>query len=217
MQLNIEKHNFCKLDGIANIKNHLEKISNVKLDEGKATGRVEINIAYNDFEGLECFKVLDFPFELDLEKLKILEVLLGKTEVYIVEGQGMDIHYELVINYLPLEDKEIEIEIIDEAPIPALEEKSLEEIKEDISEYYEDKLADNLARDDTTVLVTKGHKDPTSFLDFFDSKAGYYKLKCLYVTKEEELNQISKEYNVPLETLIAGYDRETHKVIFSLS
>ncbi|MDE6660990.1 MAG: hypothetical protein K2J93_04160 [Anaeroplasmataceae bacterium] len=223
MQLNIEKNNFCQLEGISNIKNHLEKLSNVVVNDSKATGNVEINVSYNDFEGLECFKSLDFPFELDLESLKILEVLIGHVNVYLVEGQGLDINYELIINYLPVEQVE-EISVIGEKDIEISPEepkvveqpqKSLEKIKEDMKEYYEDKLASNLNRGDK-VIATKTHESVESFLNFFDSRQSYYKLKCLYVETEQELETIAKEYNVKLEVLLAGYDRQSHKVIFSI-
>lgn len=223
MQLNLEKHNFCKLDGIANIKNHLEKLTNVNVDGSKASGNVEINVSYNDFEGMECFKAINFTFDLDLEELKILEVILGRANVVVVEGQGIDINYELAINYLPAEEKAVEIEVIDESQIDFKPEKSkeddmsLEEIKEDIEEYYEEKLATNLNRNSSKVIATKSHATAESFLDFFDSKASYYKLKCLYVESETELNNIAKEYNVSIEKLLAGYDRESRKVIFSIS
>lgn len=223
MQLNIEKNNFCQLEGISNIKNHLEKLNHVEVNESKATGTVEINVCYNDYEGLECFKSLEFPFELDLDSLKILEVLIGHVNVYLVEGQGLDINYELVVNYLPLEQAE-EIDIIGEKDIEVLPEEnkveeepkeSLEKIKEDMMEYYTDKLASNLNRSDK-VIATKTHESVESFLNFFDSKQGYYKLKCLHVETEQELESIAKEYNVKLEVLLAGYDRQSHKVIFSI-
>lgn len=220
MQLNIEKNNFCQLEGISNIKNHLEKLGDVTLQGSKATGNVEMSISYNDYEGLECFKSLEFPFELDLDSLKILEVLIGHVSVYLVEGQGLDITYELVINYLPVEQAE-EIKVIEEKDIEVIEEpqiieeQNLEKIKENMKEYYEDKLATNLNRGDK-VISTKTHESVESFLNFFDSNQGYYKVKCLYVETEAELETIAKEYHVKLEKLLAGYDRQSHKVIFSI-
>ncbi len=219
MQLNIEKNNFCQLEGISNIRNHLEKLNNVVVNGSKATGDVEINVSYNDYEGLECFKSLDFPFELDLESLKILEVLIGHVNVYLVEGQGLDINYELVINYLPLEPAE-EIKVIEEKDIEILPEsqnpqENLEQFKVDMKEYYEDKLASNLNRGDK-VIATKTHESVESFLNFFDSKQSFYKLKCLYVENEQELENIAKEYNVKLEVLLTGYDKQSHKVLFSI-
>lgn len=230
MQLNIEKHNFCKLEGIANIKNHLEKLSNVKIEESKAAGDVEINISYNDFEGMECFKALSFSFDLDLAELKILELNIGMVNVYVVEGQGLDISYELVVNYLTKEPEQaVEIKVIEEPEIvqkfekpkelessqEKIPEDKLEQFKEEMKEYYEDKLASNLQRNDQ-VIVTKTHETVESFLNFFEGKQGFYKLKCLYVEHEQELEAIAKEYNVKLDILLAGYDRQTHKVIFSI-
>ncbi len=233
MQLNIEKHNFCQLEGISNLKNHLEKLKDVQIEETTATGTIEMNVSYLDQDGLECFKSIDFPFDLDLDSLKILEILIGHVEVYSVEGQGLDIHYELIINYLLLdkaeeikviEEKDIEIfpespkEIKVDAPVQIQEtkEEALEQIKEDMMEYYEDKLASNLGREDR-VITTKTHENVNSFLDFFDSKNTYFKLKCLYVEREEDLEGIAREYKVSLEKLLAGYDRQSHKVIFSIS
>ena len=221
MQFNIEKHNFCQLEGISNIKNHLEKIKGLTIKDSKATGILEMNLSYLDIEGMECFKSMDFPFDLDLDMLKILDVVVGRVEVYQVEGQGLDINYELVINFLPVEEAE-EIKVIEEKdieveeePVKEVKEEKLEQIKEDMKEYYEDKLADNLTREDK-VITTKAHESVESFLDFFESKSSYYKLKCLYVEKEEDLEAVAKEYNVKLEQLFAGYDRQSHKVIFSI-
>lgn len=225
MQLNIEKHNFCQLEGISNIKNHLEKMKEVSIQDSKATGVLEMNISYLDVEGMECFKSMDFPFDLDLDRLKILDVVVGRVDVYLVEGQGLDINYELIINYLPVEEAE-EIKVIEEKDIEVLnepndapkeeeKEENLAHIKEDMKEFYEDKLASNLNREDK-VITTKVHESVDSFLDFFDSKSSYYKLKCLYVEREEDLEAIAKEYNVGLEQLLAGYDRQSHKVIFSI-
>lgn len=224
MQLKLEKHHFYKLDGIASIKNHLEKLVEVAVAESKATGHVEFNVSYYDQEGLECFKSFSVPFELDLAELKILEVLLGRTDTFLVEGQGLDIQYELVINYEAAEVKNIdvindeevkEIELIPQDSIEIKDDQDLEEIKENISEYYEDKLADNLHREDQ-VLITKGHPDSIDFLNFLEGQKEYYKLKCLYVENEESLKQIAKDYQVSLDKLLAGYDRAEHKVLFTL-
>ncbi|MDE6584393.1 MAG: hypothetical protein K2K15_03230 [Anaeroplasmataceae bacterium] len=213
MQLNIEKHNFFQLEGINHIKNHLEKLNNVLIHESKATGEIELNISYNDIEGLECFKSVTLPFELDLDSFKILEILVGKVNIYLVEGQGVDVDYELIVNYLLKEEPVEEIKVIEEKDIEPMQD--LEQIKEDMKEYYEDKLASNLQRNDK-VITTKNHSSVNSFLDFFESKQSYYKLKCLYVETEQDLDVIAKQYQISKEKLLAGYDRESHKVIFSI-
>ncbi len=221
MQLNIEKHDFQKLEGIASIKNHLEKLKDVEVNQSQAKGTIEVNVSYQDIEGMECFKVLEFFFDLDLEGLKILEVTVARVHLFVVEGQGLDVTYELVINYQVVEEQAKEIELIKEDDIIVktdenIKEPTIEQIKEDMKEYYEDKLADNLGTKENRVLVTQSNMDPDAFLNFFDQKQTYYKLKCLYVETEEDLKSISKEYNVKLEKLLAGYDRQTRKVLFSL-
>lgn len=217
MQLKIEKNTFCQLEGISNIKNHLEKLSQVTIENSKANGTVEMNVSYNDYEGLECFKTLEFPFDIDLDSLKILEVFVGHVSVFLVEGQGLDVQYELVIDYLPIEEPVEEVKIIEEKDIEIIDSKtSLEQIKEDMKDYYESQLANNLHREDK-VIVTKTHETVDSFLNFFDSKQSFFKLKCLYVESEQELEQIAKEYNIKLEVLLAGYDRQSHKVLFSIN
>ncbi len=152
------------------------------------------------------------------------------VNVYVVEGQGLDISYELVVNYLTKEPEQaVEIKVIEEPEIvqkfekpkelessqEKIPEDKLEQFKEEMKEYYEDKLASNLQRNDQ-VIVTKTHETVESFLNFFEGKQGFYKLKCLYVEHEQELEAIAKEYNVKLDVLLAGYDRQTHKVIFSI-
>ncbi len=221
MHLNIEKHDFQKLEGIASIKNHLEKLKDVEVNQSQAKGTIEVNVSYQDIEGMECFKVLEFFFDLDLEGLKILEVTVARVHLFVVEGQGLDVTYELVINYQVVEEQAKEIELIKEDDIIVktdenIKEPTIEQIKEDMKEYYEDKLADNLGTKENRVLVTQSNMDPDAFLNFFDQKQTYYKLKCLYVETEEDLKSISKEYNVKLEKLLAGYDRQTRKVLFSL-
>lgn len=203
MQLNIEKNNFCRVDGLVSIKNHLEKIINLEIDNSKASGTVLVDISYNDLEGLECFKSLELPFELDLDSLKIIDVLINKLDIYYIEGQGLEINYELIINYL-INDENI-----------IIEEENIEKIKEDMKEFYEDKLSLNLKRDDV-VITTKDIKSEADFLNFFDKKEKYYKLKTLYVSKVEDLEKIALEYNIKLEELMLGYDKKSNKVIFKI-
>lgn len=254
MQINIQKHYFYKLDGISTIKTHIDKINKVEIDKTKAIGEIEINVSYTDYDGMECFKVLPFTFDLELEELNIIDVHLAKVNVAVVEGQGVDIEYILVISYFPSEEeKVIEVEpiteniifeqkgtssvepiLLEEFELPLTEsnteqkpdeeqekcekEEDIEKIKEDIAKNYEDKLADSLAtRENVQVISTKSHQTTEDFLSFFASEEKhYYVVKCLHVEKEEDLNQISKDYKIPLSKLLAGYDRSNHNVLFSI-
>ena len=69
MQLNISKEYFYELLGIVGIKAHIEKISNLEINGSSAFGEIEVNLSYSDSLGMECFKVLTFPFELELDEI----------------------------------------------------------------------------------------------------------------------------------------------------
>lgn len=99
-----------------------------------------------------------------------------------------------------------------------IEQEEIEKIKEDISKDYENKLADNLSQREESkisIVTTKKKESELDFLRFFsDNVAGYYCIKTIYCGSEEMLNAISKEYKVPLDVLLKGYDRQSGKVTF---
>lgn len=234
MQLDLSKSYFYEVSGIVGIKAHIEKISKLEIDNSKVSGQIELNLSYSDNEGMECFKVINFPFEIILDELKVIDVNLSNVSITLVEGEGVDISYSLVVNYLVEEQKmDVEIDIIDDVNEPTsncdieenleaeelnkIENESIEKIKCDISKDYEEKLLDKLNERNDNVIVTKTHSSVDDFLSFFDEKySKKYSIKSLYVEKEEDLNKIAKEYQVSLETLLAGYDKANHKVMFKI-
>ena len=190
--------------------------------------------------------------------IDVKEVNLVKANVFVVEGNGVNIEYELEIEYELIEDKKetiieviddirpeekindeeilfeddnlndieddesdisiknnsSEIEMITDVEIEDFEE-DLEEVKEDTKEYYEEILEKNL-RDNVEVITTKSNMDSESFLTFFDDNITYYRLKCVHVESEKELEDISKKYNIKIDELLSGYDKDTKKVIFKI-
>ena len=215
MQLDISKNYFYEVSGIVGIKAHIEKINKLEINESYASGEIEVNLSYSDNEGMECFKVINFPFEIILDELKVIDVILTNVSVTLIEGQGVDINYSLIVNYLVLEEeKVVEVEPINDC---LEEEKSLEKIKDDISKDYEEKLLDKLNERNDETIITKTHLSIDNFLDFFDKECSEkFSLKTLHVEKEEDLNKISKEYNVSMDVLLSGYDRVNHKVMFKI-
>ena len=132
MQLEIEKRYFYELSGIQSLKTHLEKISQLEKQDTKATGQIEINLSYTDQSQEECFQSLSFPFELELTELTVLDVQLTKTNLAVVEGQGLEIDCKLCVDYTtPKQDQVIEIEPIEEVEIKTEPESiPLEETKQ---------------------------------------------------------------------------------------
>lgn len=230
MQLNIEKNNFYKMTNVFSVKSQMSKINELAIDNSFIKGSIDVSLYYYDLDGKENFELISLPFELDLESLDVKEVKLLKTNVFVVEGNGLNIEYELEIEYEFYNDDVSEIEIIkdedievedDNRPVEEIKdiveeiEEDYEQIKEDTKEFYEEILEKNL-RDNVEIISTKSNMDSESFLAFFDDNISYYRLKCLYVENESELNEISTKYNIKMEELLAGYDNVTKKVIFKI-
>ena len=217
MQLSISKHYFYELKGIIGIKAHIEKLSKLEINETKASGEIELNLSYSDSDGMECFKVLNFPFDFELDELKIIDINLSNVGVCLVESSGVDIEYSLIVNYLVENDKIIEPIFIDEEEQVEVEQLDVKKIKEDISSYYEEKLADQLESRNNEVIITKSHNTTEDFLSFFDEKISHkYSIITVFVEKEEDLNKISIKYKIPMNDLLKGYDKKESKVMFKL-
>ncbi len=236
MELEIMKNIFLEIEKINTLKRHIDKLVSKEISGSKAMGNIEVDISYKDIDGNECFKSLPFDFNLELDDLMIQDVILKNVGIYVVEGRGISVDYYLTIVYSLDGTKEVEIIKIEEEPKPVIvkEEKPLEEnrpknveketeiekIKEDISKDYENKLADNLGQRENKIAVvtTKSSESDLNFLRLFDNiVASYYSIKTLYCSSEEMLNAISKEYKIPLDTLLKGYDKENGKVTFKLN
>ena len=230
MQLNIEKNNFYKMTNVFSVKSQMSKINELVIDNSFIKGSIDVSLYYYDLDGKENFELISLPFELDLESLDVKEVKLLKTNIFVVEGNGLNIEYELEIEYEFYNDDVSEIEIIkdedievedDNRPVDEIKdiveeiEEDYEQIKEDTKEFYEEILEKNL-RDNVEIISTKSNMDSESFLAFFDDNISYYRLKCLYVENESELNEISTKYNIKMDELLAGYDNVTKKVIFKI-
>lgn len=119
--------------------------------------------------------------------------------------------------------------------------ESKEEIKNKIENDYEKKLSESLVeRDsiavknenlvnetnnlkkrtddfDNKLIRTKDVKSEEEFIKYFDKEvAGYFCIKTVECKSDKELDKISKEYKIPYDELIKGYDRDNGKVIFKL-
>ncbi|MGM9969026.1 MAG: hypothetical protein ACI35S_01350 [Anaeroplasma sp.] len=209
------KNYFLELEDVSYILNHLDKLNDIEIDSKKANALICIDISYKDKNDQECFKSLSFPISIDLDVLDIEEINLEKLDVYIVEGKGLNIEY--CINVEAKSDKNIEIINIDETQkvINKVSDNELSKVKDDISKEYEEKLHNELDERDVSIIKTSSKRSDLEFLSFFDnSVASYYKIKTLECKNEDDLNQISKEYGVPLTELLLGFDKENGRVVF---
>ncbi|MBQ3253299.1 MAG: hypothetical protein IJA65_01995 [Acholeplasmatales bacterium] len=237
MQIEIVKNKFLELNNISYMLGHLEKFSINNISGSKAICSIDINLSYKDINDQECFKSLPFDFDIDLEELKINNVSLKDTKIYIIERKGINIDYVLSVDYE--NDKEIEVvninddnfkeEIIEEIEdeiedyiekkgniTPEAKEQIISKVKEEISKEYEEKLKEEmLERNDIAIIQTKTSANELDFLSFFDnSLSTKYKIKTIKCDTINDLNEISKQYNIPYKELLYGYDKENGRVVF---
>ena len=100
MQLNIEKNSFYKMTTLSSVKSYQSKIKDVNILESRANGNIEISLYYYNNDSKECFENILIPFDLDMEGLSIETINLVKTNVFVIEANGINVEYELEIETL---------------------------------------------------------------------------------------------------------------------
>jgi hypothetical protein len=218
MQLKINKEAFFDVERISILKSHVDKISKNAFDGKSLTGVIDINISYIDTSNDECFKALSLDYDIEMEDIKVNDIKLSSTKIFVVESHGISVEYELELDY-DLNSNEI-IEVIDDAEENAsdINMDEIDKIKEDINEDYEKKLLDSLNNRDisnVSIIKSKDERNENDFLSFFSSReSDFYSLKTVHCPNEEALNDISKKYNISISDLLKGYDRVTERVTF---
>lgn len=218
MITNIEKNSFYKLDNISSIKNHIYTLNDIQVEENVINGSIDLELSYYNLEGSECNIIINLPFTLPCDNKTVDEINLVKINIFLIEGNGLNIEYELEINYQDkpriTKDSNENIGKVDVIDNIENESKSYEEIKESTKEYYEEMLEKNL-RENVNIIETKTDNDVEDFLAFFENQTSF-RLKCVHIDNLLELDDIAGKYNVSKEKLLAGYDEQTSKVIFTL-
>lgn len=229
MDIIIENECFLEIERISAIQSYVYRLKSKSINDNVIYGAIEIDISYKDNDNHECFKSLSFDISLDSIEEVANDFKLINLKPYLIENQGVNIEYELeimfdekkeIIEYKDTNefisnnsDENIDEEFIENNINP--NQKEIEKIKENISKDYENKLAESLQQRENVIITTKASNSENDFLRFFDERlTSYFKIKTLECTSEKELNSISKEYNIPIEELIKGYDKINGKVIF---
>lgn len=232
MEFEITKNIFIDVDKINILKSQVNKVLNKKIENGKILADIELDISYTDTINNECFKSIKFNLDIDVDDILVSDFNLKKTNVYVVDGKGLSIDCNIIIEY----DDSKEVEIINIEPVEDFEgveeivyestkvaetnENEIEKIKEELSLDYQNKLADNLnnRENNVSIISSQSSNRDVDFLSFFDSEvAQYYSIKTLECKNESMLNSIAKEYKIPINVLLAGFDRENGKVIFKIT
>ena len=194
MNIEIEKSMFLPVEGITSLESSKIKLEDINYSNNKINYTITLDISYKDSLNHECFKILTYNDSLDLNSANINIV---KSNIFVVDLSGIEVNYVLMV----IDDKE----------------DSNEVIKEEIKADYEDKLISEMKERNTEIIETKSNRNEKEFLNFFDnSLSSYFKIKTIYMVEEKDLDSISKKYNISLEELFKGYDRQNKSVIFKL-
>lgn len=235
MEIEITKNIFLDVDKISTLKSQVNKLLDKKIEEDKIYTNIELDISYRDTLDNECFKSIPFKLDFDIDEIKPSDINLKKTDAYVVDGKGIsvDCHFNIfyddikeveIINIEPI-IQNVDVENDDEEIVYEAsnndenKEEKIEKIKEELTLDYKNKLADNLnnRENNVSIISTKSNNNEINFLRFFDDNiSSYYSIKTLECNNEQMLNTIAKEYKIPINTLLAGYDRENGKVTFRL-
>lgn len=194
MNIEIEKSMFLPVEGITSLESSKIKLEDINYSNNKINYTITLDISYKDSLNHECFKILTYNDSLDLSSANINIV---KSNIFVVDLSGIEVNYVLMV----IDDKEDNNEVI----------------KEEIKADYEDKLISEMKERNTEIIETKSNRNEKEFLNFFDnSLSSYFKIKTIYMVEEKDLDSISKKYNISLEELFKGYDRQNKSVIFKL-
>ena len=195
MNIEIEKSMFLPVEGITSLESSKIKLEDINYSNNKINYTITLDVSYKDSLNHECFKILTYNDSLDLNSANIKIV---KSNIFVVELSGLEVNYVLMV-------------------LDNIKEDNNEIIKEEIKADYEDKLITEMKERNTEIIETKSNKNEKDFLNFFDnSLSNYFKIKTIYMVEEKNLDSISKKYNISLEELLKGYDRQNKSVIFKL-
>ncbi len=236
MNINIFEEKVINIEDILAIKSYLKRLDSYNIKEDSLNGMIKIDLTYLDHNMTENFKTLDLEFDVILKDgMTINEVILQDLDLYIIENKGVNIKYNIDIDYDMsyeldelTEDKEDEI-----IEIPVLIEEDKNEDIIDLDENDKDKEVINeellnektpedeiqneyqkmlgeviLKREDNVNIIEVKENNEDDFLSLFDSfEKTHLKITKVLVTSKEE---IMNKYSITEEVFNKSYDESTN-------
>lgn len=236
MNINIFEEKVINIEDILAIKSYLKRLDSYNIKEDSLNGMIKIDLTYLDHNMTENFKTLDLEFDVILKDgMTINEVILQDLDLYIIENKGVNIKYNIDIDYDMsyeldelTEDKEdeiIEIPVLIEEDknedIIDLDENDKDEevineellngktLEEEIQSEYEHLLGKAiLKREDNVNIIEVKENNEDDFLSLFDSfEKTHLKITKVFVTSKEE---IMNKYSITEELFNKNYDNLTN-------
>lgn len=198
MELRMNFSTFIKLKDASKINDISGEIVEYDLEGETLIGIFGINGTYykDDLEQSHMFKE-EVPFDIIFKNnVDILDVDCVDLDFGLVDGRGIDVSFDLKVEYdiledevVEIEDVELEIEKIDEEIIES--ELNIDEIKEQITNDIDFKLTEsiNYKEDNlpTEESIVSRISDETSYI------------KVLYYKDDKELETLCKMNNLSIE------------------
>lgn len=215
MKINIFEERFIDVLNILAVKSYLKRIDKYEVKNDVLKLFVMIDLTYLDHNMTENFKTLKQPCEVVLkDEMNVLDVNLIDLELCAVENKGVNIKYNIDIDYDMKEvldnqfdenkflENEEPMEIpVNNSNVEKLEynkeyqlEESIDNDKKEneselIQEEYQEMLGNIIQkREDNKEIIEVVHNDEDSFLSLFDSfSSNYLKITKLYVHDKDEV------------------------------
>ena len=233
MKINIFEERFIDVLNILAVKSYLKRIDKYEVKNDVLKLFIMIDLTYLDHNMTENFKTLKQPCEVVLkDEMNVLDVNLIDLELCAVENKGVNIKYNIDIDYDMKEvlDNQFDENLENEEPmeIPVnnsnaekleynkeyqLEESIDNDKKENESELIQEEYQEMLGniiqkREDNKEIIEVVHNDEDSFLSLFDSfSSNYLKITKLYVHDKDE---VMSKFNLQEEEFEKCFNKETN-------
>lgn len=235
MKINIFEERFIDVLNILAVKSYLKRIDKYEVKNEVLKLFIMIDLTYLDHNMTENFKMLKQPCEVVLkDEMNVLDVNLIDLELCAVENKGVNIKYNIDIDYDMKEvldnqfdeNKFLENEEPMEIPVNnsnaekleynkeyQLEESIDNDKKENESELIQEEYQEMLGniiqkREDNKEIIEVVHNDEDSFLSLFDSfSSNYLKITKVYVNDKDE---VMSKFNLQEEEFEKCFNKETN-------
>lgn len=202
MELRMNFTSFIKIKDASRINDICGEILDYRVTEDGVVGSLGINGKYykNDLEKENQFnESIPFNIVFTTPKFELIDLDCVNLDYDLVEGRGIEVSFDIKVEYNGLEDAPDAIETIgertveeQEETVPTIESTELEEIKDEITEKVSSKLEETLKfKDDNLPTETE------NFLDNLEEKRS--KIKVCYYSNDKELENVCAKNDISLD------------------
>ncbi|MCI6716058.1 MAG: hypothetical protein MR485_00990 [Mollicutes bacterium] len=202
MELRMNFTSFIKIKDASRINDICGEILDYRVTEDGVVGSLGINGKYykNDLEKENQFnESIPFNIVFTTPKFELIDLDCVNLDYDLVDGRGIEVSFDIKVEYNELEDAPDAIETIgertveeQEETVPTIESTELEEIKDEITEKVSSKLEETLKfKDDNLPTETE------NFLDNLEEKRS--KIKVCYYSNDKELENVCAKNDISLD------------------